>query len=124
MDPRIKQKLKELKEYYYDDDFSLKWIEEVEKNIRRLLAMEKLATNKSIKAIVKDAQARIKTINTLLTMDEDLSTEDRKMLYRERNVHQFYLDRFEGQTIEERFEKIGNVLGEEVQKITGVPDEK
>lgn len=119
MDPKIIEKLKQLRDYYYDDAFSLKWIEETEKKIRKLIAQDNLTKNKSVVAIIEDAKNRINTINQFLTMDENLTQEDRNRLYRERTVHQFYLDRFEGRDIEKRFESINSVLNEEVNRIGG-----
>ena len=73
--------------------------------------------NKSVIAIVDDARNRINTINKFLTLNEDLTQEDRNKLYRERNVHQFYLDRFEGRDIGKRFDSINGVLDEELGRI-------
>ena len=116
MDEITKAKLKQLKEYYYENDFSMKWIESVEKNIRQLVAMEDLAKNSSIQAIVNDARSRINTVNQLLSIDEDLTTDDRKKLFAEKKVHQFYLDRFEGRSIEKRFDRINSILDEEIKR--------
>lgn len=117
MDPLVTEKLKQLREYYYDDDYSLKYIATVEKNIRTLVVQEELMQNKAVVAIVDDARGRIDTINKLLTMDEDLTTEARAKLYRERNVHQFYLDRFEGRDISKRFDGINGILDQELTRI-------
>lgn len=117
MDANTISKLQKLREYYYDDDYSLKWIDDVEKNIRKLVVQEDLSTNKAVVAIIDDAMARINTINQFLQMDENLTTEDRSKLYRERNVHQFYLDRFVGRDIEKRFETTGKVLDQELERI-------
>lgn len=117
MNPELTDKLKKLREYYYEDNLSLKWIESVENNIRRLVMTEKLAESGAVQAIVADAQGRINTINKLLVFQEDLSLEDRNLLYRERGVHQFYLDRFEGRDLEKRLERIDNILDEELTRI-------
>lgn len=117
MDPEIQAKLKSLREYYYDDEYSLKWIADTEKNIRSLAVNEKLSENGSVQAIIEDATGRINTINQLLTYDETLTQEDRNKLYRERNVHQFYLDRFSGRDIEKRFSTISGIIDQEVERI-------
>ena len=117
MDADTQAKLKTLREYYYDDDYSLKWVAETEKKIRSLVVQQELMKNSSVVAIVEDARSRVNTINKLLTYDETLSQEDRNKLFRERNVHQFYLDRFEGRDIDKRFESINTVLDEELAKI-------
>lgn len=118
MDPKVLEKLKTLREYYYDDGYALKYIDAVETNIRRLVATESLLENKAVAAIVDDAKGRIKVINQMLTMDENLKDDERAKLYRERNVHQFYLDRFEGRNIEQRFDSINSILDQEVERIT------
>lgn len=117
MDANTLAKLQTLREYYYDDDYSLKWVEAVEKNIRQMVVTSDLMENKAVIAIVDDARKRIDTVNKLLIMDEQLTTEDRSKLYRERNVHQFYLDRFVGKDIDKRFEGINTVLDQEIERI-------
>lgn len=117
MSLQLQEKLKKLREYYYDDDYSLKWIEETEKKIRRLVVNDALKENQSVIEIINDAKARINTINKLLVYKEDITVEERNKLYRERDVHQFYLDRFEGRNLDDRFEQIEKVLDEEISKI-------
>lgn len=117
MDAETISKLKKLREYYYDDEYSLKWVESVEKNIRKLIVLEDLTKNKSVIAIIDDAKKRISTINQFLTLDENLTQEDRNRLYRERVVHQFYLDRFEGRDIQKRFDSINSALDEEIARL-------
>lgn len=116
MDAQTIKKLKELREYYYDDDYSLKWIEGVEKNIRRLVATSEIMSTPAVIAIIDDARKRIDTINKFLTLDENLTQEDRNKLYRERNVHQFYLDRFEGRDLDKRFDSINSALDAEIER--------
>ncbi len=116
MDENTKSKLKELREYYYNEDYSLKYLDSVEKNIRRLVAQEGLMESPSVQAIVEDAKKRIGTINQLITFDEDLTMEDRKKLMAERKAHQFYLDRFEGRDIEKQFELVHKLLDEEIAR--------
>lgn len=119
MDPKVIEKLKTLREYYYNDGYALRWIEETERNIRQLSAKEDIMKFEAIAAIVDDAKKRIQTINQLLTLDEAMVQADRDKLYRERAVHQFYVDRFEGRDIEKRFESINRLLDEEIGRITG-----
>jgi len=118
MNTEIKEKLKTLREYYYEDNGSIKWIDMVEKNIRRLVALSDLAKNAAVIAIIDDARKRIDTINQFLSFDEEMGQEERKAFFKERDVHQFYLDRFEGRSIEARFERINGMLDEEIDKIT------
>ena len=89
----------------------------VERKIRQMIATEDLASNKAIVPIVEDARNRISTINKLLVYDEKMESEIRKLLIREKAVHQFYLDRFDGRDIEARFEMVGKVLDDELASI-------
>lgn len=117
MDENTKAKLKQLREYYYDEGYSLKWIDATEKNIRRLVAQEGLADMPSVAAIIEDAKKRISTINQIISFDEDLTMEDRKKLIAERKAHQFYLNRFEGRDIDKQFELVHKILDEEIERI-------
>jgi len=115
--PDIEAKLKKLKDYWYNDDFSLKWVDKVEKDIRRMMASKDIAKLPVIKMITDDAKNRISTINKLLVFDENMTTEVRKMLIREKAVHQFYLDRFDGTKLEDRMNRVTSVLDEELTKV-------
>ena len=118
-DPKIEEKIKKLKEYWYDDDYSLRFVDEIEKKINRLVVAEELAQNKAIIAIVEDAKKRISVINLLLTIKEDMTTDERKLLIREKKVHQFYLDRFDGKDLDKKFEQVDTLLDAELKKIYG-----
>lgn len=117
MDPELEKKLKALKDYWYNDDYSLKWVEAVEKGIRQAIVAADLSKNKAVMPIVEDARNRISTINKLLVYDEKMDTDTRKLLIREKAVHQFYLDRFDGRDIEQRFTAVGKVLDDEMENI-------
>lgn len=116
MDPEIRQKIDKLKEYWFDDDYSLKWVKEVEEALRRIIVKEELSENKGLVAVLDDVKSRIKVIDTILTFDEDLTDVNRKLLFREKKVHQFYLNRFEGKDVDEQFKKVGKLLDEELEK--------
>ena len=117
MDPIFRQKLEELRQYYYNDDPYLKWIDTVEKNIRTLIAREKLSENASVKAIIKDAKSRVEAIDQLLSNKEDMTEVERMRYFRDKYVHQFYLDRFEGTRIATRMDTIKGEVNEELAKI-------
>lgn len=117
-DPKIQEKIKQLKNYWYDDDYSLKFIEAIETKIRNLITAEELGQNKAVMAIVDDAVKRISTINKLLIYKEDMTDEERKMLFHEKKVHQFYLDRFDSRNLGEKFEQVEKMLDEEIKKIS------
>ncbi len=116
-DPTIEAKLKALREYWYNDDYSLKWVDQVEKNIRRLVTAEELAQNKAVIAIVEDSRNRVATINKLLIYDEKMDTDTRKLLIREKAVHSFYLDRFDGKDLDTRMDEVAKSLDSELENI-------
>lgn len=117
MDPLFTAKITELRKYYYDDDSSLKWLEQQEKKIRGLIAKEGLSANASVVAIIDDALHRITVISQMLSTDETLTAEQRSRLFTERNVHKFWLNRFDAKNIETHFESISNALDEELKRI-------
>ena len=123
MDPKIIEKLKKLKDYWYNDDYSLKWVEDTEKLIHRMVAQSELAKHKAVLPIINDARNRISAINKLLIYDVEMPTEVRKMLIRERDVHQFWLDRFDGSNLEKRLEVVGQVLDQELESV-GISSKK
>lgn len=116
-DLKIEEKLKKLKDYWYNDDYSLKWVKNVEKKIRDLVVKEALSENKAVIPIVSDAKSRISAINKLLVYDVEMLTEVRKMLIRERDVHQFWLNRFDGSNMEQQLERVGKLLDEELEHL-------
>lgn len=124
MDPKILEKLKKLKDYWYNDDYSLKWVEETEKAIHRIVAQSELAKHKAVIPICIDARNRISAINKLLIYDVEMTTEIRKMLIRERDVHQFWLDRFDGSSLEKRMEMVGQTLDAEIEAVGISPKKK
>ncbi len=114
MPPELKEKLKALREYWFDDDMSLKWVKEVELKLRKILVLEKLAQNRGAVAIVKDAKERVRIIDMMLTLNEDLTEIERRLLFREKKVHNFYLNRFDGKPLEQQFDMVGKLLDEEL----------
>jgi len=116
MNPKIEEKLKKLREYWWDDDWSLKFVETVEKDIKRLSAMSDLANNKAMALILEDAKRRVSAINKMLTYDENMNDESRKLLFRERKIHELYLNRFESKSIEERIGLVESLLDKELEE--------
>lgn len=115
MPPELKEKIKKLKEYWFDDEMSLKWVDEVEKNLRKIIVKEELVKNRAAVAIVKDIKDKLRAIDTMLTLNEDLTETERKLLFREKKVHNFYLNRFEGKKVEQQFDMVGKLLDEEMK---------
>ncbi len=108
-------KLKKLREIYILPE-DQKTIDEVEKKIRSRIAAANLAERPEVKLITEDAQRKIKEINILLAYDEELNspTEEARVkrwgLFKERSIHQFYLDRFGIKNIEAELESIDQTL--------------
>lgn len=116
MDPKTKEKLKKLRDYWFDDEYSLKFVDTVEKTLRKIMVKEKLAGNKAVQAILADVKDRIKAIDTMLIYDEEMTELERKLLMREKKVHGFYLNRFDGKNVDEQFESVGKLLDEELER--------
>lgn len=117
MPPEIRQKIKKLREYWFDDDYSLKWVDSVEKALRKVMVREKLSQNKAVLAILADVKDRLRVIDLMLVNDEEMTEDERRLLLREKKVHNFYLNRFDGSKVEEQFEKVGNILDEELKEL-------
>lgn len=117
MDPRIEEKIKQLRNYYYDDIGSLKVVEAFEKKARTLILKDKLMENQSVILIVDEARKRVDTINILLQNDKTMTQENRIKLFAEKEAHQFYLDRFDNKEIEKRFEALEGALNRELDRI-------
>lgn len=120
----IKEKIKKLKEYWLDDEGSLKWIDGVEKRLRAMVIKEKLVENKAIIDIVDDAKKKISAIDVLLRTDESLSDIERKLLFREKKVFNFFLDRLDGKDLDRQFERVGQLLDTELKSAGLMKDEE
>lgn len=110
-------KLKRLKEYYYDDDYALKWIDTIERSIKQCIKATGIEENEAVRMIIEDAEKRINVINIVLQNDEKLTQDDRNKLFSERAVHKFYLDRFDGRRVSNRYKSAQSLLDEEVAKL-------
>ena len=111
----IKDKIRKLREYWSDDEDSLKFVVGVEKRLRALVLKEKLSDSKAISDIVEDARRRISAINAILTNDEELPEMKRKLMFHERKVFQFFLDRLDGKKLDQQYEAVGRLLDEELK---------
>ena len=119
----IKDKIKKLREYWFDDENSLKFVVGVEKRLRALVLKEKLKDSKVITDIVEETRKRISAVNALLTNDEEMSEMNRKLLFRERKVYNFFLDRLDGKKVDQQFESVGRLLDEELKNAGLMKDE-
>ena len=119
----IKEKIKKLKEYWLDDEMSLRWADGVEKRLRSLILKEKLVESKAILEIVEETHRKISAIDVLLRTDESLSDIERKLLFREKKVYTFFLDRLDGKNLDQQFERVGQLLDTELKSAGLIKDE-
>ena len=112
----IQEKINRLRRIYIDDKESNKFIDSVENNLRKAIGIKKLAELPEIITMIEDAVGRIKDINFLLAYDEKLSDEPaaRKGLFREREVHQFWLERLDPKKAEEIITSLEHFIEEKL----------
>lgn len=91
------EKIKKLRAHYTlaEDQRTLS---DLEKKIHSEIKKKNFAKNPLIKDIVRDSITKIKEINFLLSYDDELNKPEsatlRMSLFRERDVHKFYIKRF------------------------------
>lgn len=107
------EKLLKLKEKYQDAD-SQKIISSWERSIRQNIAQSGLKDHQVVKQIIKDAEMKIEGINSLLQYDEALTDVERKALFKERSVHQFYLARFDDKHAKKQVEELDRLISEKL----------
>ena len=113
----IRAKIKQLREYWYDDENSLKFVERTEKRLRNLVLKEKLTDSAAIADIVAETRNRINTANLLLQNDEEMTEMNRRLLFREKKIYQFFMDRLDGKDLDKQFEGVGKLLDEELKSV-------
>lgn len=106
--------LDKLRSYYFDE-VSLRIIDEKEQSLRKLLDSSRFKELKEVQAIISDARQRKLEINTLLTVDDKLTTEQRVGLFHERDVHDFYLSRFDPEIIMRNIQSIEKYAEQELK---------
>lgn len=104
------QKLKETLIDYSED--AQQEIIEWEKQYKRAAVMTKLGENDAVKMIIERANTSIDQINQVLLNDESLTTEDRKVLMRDRKRWKWFVGLFEAaqQTAQEVGKKVKDEL--------------
>lgn len=111
----IRGKIQKLRAYWIDDEMSLKFVSSVEKNLRNLLVKEKLVDSQAIRSIVEDAQKRISVIDVLLKSDDKMTELERQLLFREKKVYDFFINRLEARDLDQQFDRVGQMLDEELR---------
>lgn len=96
------------------DEQSIRTITETEKTLRRLVVQHSLKDNDAAIAIVAAINKKIEDITFLLQTDENMNAEDRKILFRERRLHQFYKARLSGDEAEQTFDFLDQTLAEKI----------
>ena len=112
-------KLTKLREIYNQPE-DQRLIDDTEKRIRELIAQavqqDQLLDDPIVAAILTDSKKKVREINFLLAYNADLNapTEEaqrlRYGLFRERSIHQFYLDRFGVRNIEEELASLDKFM--------------
>lgn len=109
----LKENLTRAREMFLEPD-DQKMLDEMEKSIRRDIAQSGLRSDPLIGRIIEEAQNKVSAINTLLTYDEELTDLQRKSLFKERSVYQFWIDRFVGPDVSKKMESISKFLDRKV----------
>ncbi len=115
MNKNFSIRLNKLRDIYKSSE-DQKLIDEIEQKIRNNITKSKVIDRPEIQAVVEDAKKRVTEINILLAYDEELNapTEEARVkrwgLFRERSIHQFYLDRFGVKNIEAELESLDKYI--------------
>jgi len=117
---RITKKLSALRKKYPDES-SRNSIDGDEKKLRELIAQEKFSKHFLVQKIIADAQERIDDLNFQLAYDEELNKPEnqvlRHSLFRQREVWQFTLERFDmGEEASEQIKQIESEVDEELTR--------
>lgn len=70
------------------------WVDNAEKELRKLIEEKQIAQNPIFQAIVLDAEKKLNDINSVLMNDQSISDVDRKTLFMQKLVWKFIFDRF------------------------------
>lgn len=105
----LKENLARAREMFLDPE-DQKHLDDIEKKIRRDIAQSSLRSDPLIKRIIDEAQDKVSAINALLTYDEDLTDLQRRSLFKERSVYQFWIDRFVGPDVNKSMEQLSKFL--------------
>lgn len=107
----FQEKIDRAKKTFLEEE-DQKALSEIEKNIRRGIVQSELRSHPIIEQIISESQSRISAINTILQYDETLSDLERKALFKERSVHQFWVDRFVGPDVDSKMAALSAYLDE------------
>lgn len=86
--------LEKLRNYYMSDEPSMRLMDAKEEELRKAIQANGVQDLPEILLIVKEAELEVDAINQLILNDKKLTEIERRALMAERDVHEFYLDRF------------------------------
>lgn len=88
------RKIAALREKYVASAESQTDIDQLEADLQKLFEESEVREHPVFKAIVADAETRLNDINALLMNDKNLSDEERKSLFGQKDVWNFIFERF------------------------------
>lgn len=109
-------KLDKLKEYY-DSSEDSKILSDTEKRLRNLIVQSDLINHDAVIAIVNETKEKINGINIVLQFNEALTDLERKLLFRQRKVYQFFLDRLDPSAIDKKLQALDEFLDRKVEEM-------
>lgn len=115
MDTVLQDKIASLRKIYTSDE-DLEFLSSSEKQFRKDIKLSKLLQNEIITEIVSRAQKHVDSISFLLANDEEMPAEDRAKLFRERKVHQWWIDRLSGKDAEQRIKSFVELVDNKLKE--------
>lgn len=113
-DQILQKKLQDLRAMY-QSPIDQRAITQMENELRRRIAETKLAEIEPMPMIINDAYMQVRQINFLLAFDENMTTEFRAALIKERAAHQFWLERLGAWNAERIIEDIDRFASERLK---------
>lgn len=118
MNQDVQRKLQDLRAIY-QDPVDQRAISEMERQLRVKIQEARLREVEPIPDIIEDAYNHIRQINFLLAFDEELlkpeKSEFRAALFKERSVHQFWLERLGAWDAERVISQIDSFVNERLK---------
>ncbi len=114
--PAQKEQIQKLRKEYTDPE-DLKFLDKMEKDLRKTILREGVYDLAVIKEIVKKVEQDIEGINFVLVHDEEIRDGARDILIAKKKVHEFYLERLTGKYDEKKIVSIENYLSTRIKTI-------
>ena len=119
MTPDFETKLNKLRDIYKKPE-DQRFFDDTEKKIRDLISKADKMDDPIFLGMIADSKKKIREINVLLAYDAELNapSEEARIqrygLFRERSIHQFYLERFGVKSIEVELESLERFMDEKL----------